>query len=289
MTESIIISWSEIDAYRQCPHKHLLNYKERWTAPTNSAALTRGSAWHQVLEAHYGSLMEQPNNIVAAKDAAYTILEGIRYSAVSGDDTPDLIEWMYQGHLDHYGIDDHWKIVGVEQKINVPLLTAAGRKSRFILKMQIDLIVEDRTIKNKLFLIDHKTGSALPTEKKLELADQFSTYMWGMRQLGHPIFGAIWNGAITRKNKGEQPLDKRFLRTTTVRTDRELTTIAQELHATARAMYSPDNVGERHPDPDTCRWKCPYTEACIFGRKTSYRQEREFLQASGFYQEFTRH
>ena len=57
--EGRIVSWSELDALKQCPMKHHLAYEERWTGPETSKALAIGSLFHKVMEAHYGELMTE--------------------------------------------------------------------------------------------------------------------------------------------------------------------------------------------------------------------------------------
>lgn len=290
--EPITISWSEIDTFRQCPHKHDLTYKQRWTGPTTSPSLKKGSLWHKVLEGHYRSLMERPGDLVSAQREAEKWL--IEWESEFGGqdkdvDIADLVWWMYQGYVDKYGADENWEIRGVEQKLEVPLLTKSGQKSRFTLKMQIDLIVRVRSMKNRLFIVDHKSGAELPKKKNLDMADQFAFYLWGMRQLGYEAFGAMWNGARTKRLVRSMTLDERFDRPLLARTDQELSTIAAEAYATARSMYRSGVKPERHPDADTCDWKCSFTDACLLGRKTDDGRERQFLLDIGYIQDDTRH
>lgn len=287
----VTISWSEIDTYRQCPHKHQLTYKERWTGRTTSPSLMKGSLWHKLLEGHYRHLMVHPGDLAGARrQAEHWWREWCQEWGGEGNEVGELVWWMYEGYVDMWGADEDWDIRGVEQKLEVPLLTASGQRSRFTLKMQIDLIVRVKSMNNKLFIVDHKSGADLPGRKNLDMADQFSFYIWGMRQLGHPVFGGMWNAARTRRLKTkESPLNERFARLLLARTDHELTTVATEAFATARKAYAAGAIAERHPDADTCSWKCSFLEACLLGRKTSDRQEREFLLDSGFVVDTDRH
>lgn len=287
----ITISWSEIDKYRQCPHAHDLTYKQRWTGRTTSPSLMRGSLWHKVLEGHYRHLMEHPGDLVGARRQAEAWWrEWISEWGGQDGEVADLVWWMYEGYVDLYGADEGWEIRGVEQKLEVPLLTASGQRSRFMLKMQIDLIVRDLTMGRKLFIVDHKSGTELPKRKNLDMADQFSFYIWGMRQLRHPVFGGVWSAARTKRLKTrELAPDERFARTLLARTDHELTTVAREAYATARKAYASRTVAERHPDADTCSWKCGFLEACLLGRKTDDQRERQFLLDSGFVVDDSRH
>jgi len=287
----ITVSWSEVDAYRQCPHKHDLTYKQRWVGNTTSKSLSIGSLYHKVMEGHYRSLMERPGDLISARLAAEQWLT--EWSADWGgedNEFAELVWWMYDGYVQKWGSDEDWDIRGVEQKLEVPILTAQGRPSRFNLKMQIDLIVRVRSMKNKLAVVDHKSGAELPKRKNLDMADQFALYIWGMRQLKHPVFMGIWNAARTRRLKTkESPLDERFSREPLARTDHELDVIVREAYDTFRKAYAAKAVAERHPDADTCTWKCGFLDACLLGRKTDAGRERQFLLDTGYIQDDTRH
>lgn len=287
--QPVTISWSEIDTYRQCPHKHQLSYRERWVGKTTSPSLLKGSLWHKVLEGHYRHLMEHPGDLAGARRVAEQWWAEWRQEW-GDDEVAELIWWMYEGYVEMWGADEDWDIRGVEQKLQAPLLTKSGQRSRFTLKMQIDLIVRVRSMGNKLFIVDHKSGGELPNRKNLDMADQFSFYIWGMRQLGHPVFAGMWNAARTKRLKTkESPLTDRFARPLLPRTDHELTTVATEAYATARKAYAAGAIAERHPDADLCSWKCGYLEACLLGRKTSDQREREFLLDSGYVTDHARH
>lgn len=103
-----------------------------------------------------------------------------------------------------------------------------------------------------------------------------------------------------------QTLEERFHRTPMARTDIELDTIAREAYRTARNRYRDQaeierarklaaNKGQslqtiepdRHTDPETCSWKCDFTEQCLAGRKGLAM--RPFLHDVGFRQNFERH
>lgn len=285
MSEPVVISFSELDAFKQCPHKWALAYEQRWTTGKDeTTAAGRGTLWHKMLDAHYTALKngsDDPEGAVAERVS--------EFRRVGKDpDTLDLLEWMYAGYVEAYGFDDEWLIVAIEHKAQVPLgLLNDGRQ--VVLKMIIDLIVRNRST-GLVWLIDHKSHATLPRKKELDLDDQFGLYTWGLRQLGHKPFGAIYSTARTQRNKTKpQTLDDRFDRYLMTRTNVELDTIAEEALATARTMHSPTNYRERHTNSDTCKWRCDYTEACLIGRKIGAGRERAFLLDVGFRQDFRRH
>lgn len=283
--KEIVISYSQIDAFRQCPHKEQLAYKSRWTKDRDeTTAAGRGTMWHQVMDSHYTALKEGANPTVAVDDR----VKGFREMGKDSD-TIDLLMWMYDGYVEQWGNDEEWQVLAIEHRAHAPLRFPSGRKSRFVMKMIIDLIVRDRD-NGMVWLVDHKSHAYLPKSKELDLDDQFGLYTWGLRQLGHKPFGSVYNTARTQRNKVKpQPLDERFDRYPMTRTDHELDTIAQEALATAKAMYSPSNQAERHTNSDTCKWRCDFTEACLIGRKYGPDREERFLLDVGFRQDFRRH
>ncbi len=217
-----------------------------------------------------------------------------------------LVEWMYTGYVDQWMTSDlaEWTIIAVEHEAEVPLPSSMpqqtallgpdgkpitrARRSQFRLKMRIDLIARHNATKN-LYVWDHKSGMNLPNDKELAIDDQFGLYTWGMRELGQPVWGALYNAARTQRNKTEgQTLESRHSRTPLYRTDKELDVIAFEAYLTMKRAYAiPEGMAERAPDGDLCRWKCSYLEPCLAGRKGL--DERGFLRDVGFIQDFTRH
>lgn len=269
MNEPNIVSYSELSTARQCALKHQLSYVERWTKePEKDSALTKGTAWHAVLEAHYLTIkrhQELARNGFATPPGRLLGECSLRVETLLEEvdtDLADLVWWMYRGFIDQYGTDDQWKILAVEHAAQCRLPTALGRPSGFILKMKIDLIVADITrAKPQVWIVDHKSGKNLPKGKELDLDDQFGLYTWGLRSMGKKVFGQIHDAARTQRNqadheefledwdarnklgktKGKRPepqtLDDRFLRTPMSRSDIELSTLAVEAYRAMRQRY----------------------------------------------------
>lgn len=282
------VSWSEVDAARQCPFKHRLQYRERWESPEVSRPLAVGKLWHEVMQTHY-SLLFQAQRAGVAPDAtaiAKAVFDLLYEASGTQTEYQELVEWMYEGYLRHYQFDPQWQIVAIEHASEVWLPTAAGTRSGFKLKIKVDLIVRER---GKIWLIDHKSGRDLPREPELALADQFGLYNWALRKIGHKPFGVIHSAARTQRNKSKpQPLEERFLRTYMYRTDAELERIAVEAWRTMKSVYAlKPELAPRYPDPDRCGWRCSYTEPCLASRKGA--DLVQFLHDVGFAQNFERH
>lgn len=297
MATPIVVSYSELDAFRQCPHKHSLAHRQGWTPLTVGPALSKGRLWHLVLATHYLAIQAEATTMTRRKAISDLLVASV---AEFGMETCELIAWMYDGHEDLWGTDDDWEVIEVEGQHLVQLPGPSGRGSRFWLRTRFDLLIRERTVEvaghrvkadpdpaskryGKLWLVDHKSGKDLPTEKELDIDDQFGLYTWCCRKEGMPVFGAVYSAARTYQHKEERPLEERFSRVRLYRTDRELDTIAHEAMTTARTAYSyePDDA-PRAPDTDRCRWRCSFTEACLHGRKTSPQLEASFLTSAGF-------
>ena len=268
MTEPVVVSWSEISSARQCPHKHRLEYRDRWRRDTKSQALKTGLLWHAALEWHY--IGQNPGDLFVSQE---------------DQTTADLVRWMWDGYqakwFDTNGEDLEWEVVSAEQPFEIEL----GYGYRF--KGRLDLLVRDE--RDRVWIVDHKSGGQMPNATDLAFDDQFGLYMWALRSLGVDVFGMCWNAALTRRNKVKaQDLDDRFRRLKLHRTDEELSLVAADALDTVRYMYE-HHPDQRHPNTQTCKYRCDYSEACLIGRKSGGVAEIEALEAYGFAQNWERH
>lgn len=294
-TPDKLVSHSELDTYRQCEHKHMLAYDERWQLPKDSIlqspALSRGTLYHLIMETHYG-LIKRLREEYGAKPTSEDLTLAIApflYEELTGEyvEHGEICEWMYRGYVDHYGLDPEWEIVEVERKFELRLPAESGRPSRITLKGTVDLLVIDHSAGGGLWIVDHKTCKNLPKDLEIDLDDQAAVYMYLLRKRGLNIRGHIRNAVRTEKLKTREMEPKeRFLRRLSVRTDEELKTMATEAMQKMRAAWKPRHGAEapRSPNPDTCRWKCQFTQPCLAGRKLGPERERQMLADMGFVQ-----
>lgn len=288
------VSNSEIDCFRQCPKKHEFTYKQFWVPPAVGPALVKGTLWHKVLETHFDYLKLCQDGEMAV-DAKYLHkLVSAHIYDERGDyqsEHAELIEWMYKGYLEKWPIREElaeYKILAVEHAFEFWLPTPRGTRSNYKVRMKLDLVVETRKDR-RIWLVDHKSGKDLPTDKMLELDPQFSLYTWGLRKAGKKIFGQIHDVARTLKYKDEskpQPLDERFRRTMMYRTDEQLDQIAHDAYRSARRAYQTKlGDAERCFNSDTCRWRCDFTEPCLLLAKkgtNDWAVEEAVLKDFGF-------
>lgn len=277
-------------------------YRERWSKPpTGGGALDKGTLWHSVLQAHYqvlkshqgkdGLYSKSPEELLNLCAAA---VGPLLYDPTTGgyrNETSELIEWMYIGYVATHGIDPDWLLLAVEHNMVVPLLDN-GRRTRFRLKCKIDLIVRDLSLGNHLWVVDHKSGKDLPSQKALELDDQFGFYTLALQRVGKPIFGQVYNASRTQRNKtGGQTLESRNARYRLYRNEPELLAIEADALKAMRAAWGPGtNTGVdpyASPNTDMCKWKCDFLEAHLMARKG--HDLRTMVKEFGFEQNFERH
>jgi hypothetical protein len=284
MTATRVVSYSELDAIRQCGLKAYLAYGERWKPPTTGPALARGSLFHKVMEAHYTS----------GWTARSKNVDAVLGTAELSDEEIALVRWVYEGYVECYGMDKDWEVLEVEHKVEDWLPMPSGKRSTFRLKGTIDLLVRDHSAGDGLWIVDHKTCKNLPKGKEIDFDDQMGLYVYLLRHKGIDVRGIIYNACRTDKLKREMTMDERFDRILTVRTDRELEIIAAEALTTFRDYYTGLQRGSREgvmpprsPNADTCRWRCSYTEACLSSRKGI--DLRGLLEDMDYHKDPTRH
>lgn len=309
--DPIIVSYSELSTFRQCPLKHWLAYDLRYTKPpAPTGALSKGTLWHAVMEDHYKLIQAEqnrhPRNRIPPtreKSLLEEIWKSISWRLFDDNgkqtEVQELIEWMYIGYVKQYGADLGWRIDGIERYVEHPLLDTQGRRSHYMLKAKIDLIIFSWETMS-LWVVDHKSGANPPTQMDLEIDDQFGLYQWLLRQVGKPVTGSLHSYARTTRNKGDFPdaeakykpqtLEGRFKRTFLNRTQTELTNIAQDAWGVARAAYPPASSPRPKysaPDPRSCGWMCDFKEPHLLMRK-GYNIH-EVLADYGFRVDKTRH
>lgn len=301
--EPIIVSYSELDTYRQCPLKHHILYGQRWTKPAKEgSALQKGSLYHAVMEehmrviktyqdAHDGKNPTSAEGVRVLLEQAHEAVLPLLYDPTSGsqDEVQELIEWMYKGWVEKFGINEEWRILGVEHQIITPLRDERNRRTRYHLKAKIDLIIRQRATGGR-WVVDHKSGRDLPNQMDLEIDDQFGLYTWAMNEVGKGITGTIHAANRTQRNKSFMPLDTRMALTYLNRDKQELVNLALDAYRVARAAHPPASMKTfpySSPDPRSCGWKCDLKEPHLLMRRG--RKPSEVLQEYGFKIDRTRH
>ena len=305
MVEPIIVSYSELDTYRQCPLKHALAYGQRWTKPSKEgSALQKGSLYHSVMEERYRLIKvyqdsHRGKNPKEGSQEEADLMEAIRIETFKQvwdpkvgayfSDVHELIWWMVEGHESNYGLMPEWRILGIEHQIITPLRDERGRRTRYHLKAKLDLIVRLRATGTR-WVVDHKSGGNLPTDMELDIDDQFGLYTWAMREVGKPITGSLHAANRTQRNKSPMTMDQRMSLTYLNRDEVELTNLALDAYKVAWNAHPPKGKGPKgysSPDPRSCGWKCDFKEPHLLMRRG--RKPHEVLTEYGFKIDKTRH
>jgi hypothetical protein len=268
------ISYSELSDFRQCPFKHDLAYRQRWTPPEAPGALATGSLFHKVMEAHYRIEPEKSIDSLAIATLLYAE-DGTQ------NETQELVSWMYAGYLERYGADEEWEVLEVEKKSEVGLPVPGGkRRSPIRLKVKIDNL--RRNVETGLFwLWDYKTNSRFPNELGLEMEDQFPLYQWAYEQMGYTIEGVMYDCARTQRNKGPMELDARFKRIPMYYPPERQQYAAEAAWRTAKRISALNRTErERTTSARWCVERCKFTEPCLAGMKGM--DENEFMLSLGY-------
>lgn len=267
----VVVRHSRIATYRQCPLKEHLEWRGQWRQKEDSYASSLGTIWHYLMAQHYRGLRAYQHNGAKAIDPLRTVSEPVwewLKEWYGKSKHIEILEWMYKGHLDAHGMDEHWVILEVEQTDTVPLMPG------FLYEWTTDLLVLDKTV-NAIRIVDQKSTSSKLRSVDIDLSDQLGLYIAATRRRSRPearrVLDGVISQAITAKLKRHQTLEERYQRPTSYRTDIELENIWEDACKTVRAMYSlPDGeVPYSSPDPRTCSWKCDFVEPHLILRKTA--------------------
>lgn len=285
--DAVVVTFSEMDSFRQCPLKHKWSYKDGWREEAKvGGALHRGSLWHEVMETHY-TLIQEGMAGTPEQMKEFMLREFLVDDAGNQNVDQETVEWMYDGYLECYGLDSGWEPVLIESAGEVRLTNEQGKPTKFFLRFKIDLVVREVST-GHLWLVDHKSASNLSRETEIDLQEQFRLYTWALRKLGVPIHGIIRSDARTKRNKTPMTLDQRFKRVTTFMSDQEGEHIAQDMLTTARAAYSHNSPTYAAPMPDLCSWRCSFLNVHLAWRR-GLADEETLMKDFGFFKTDMKH
>lgn len=145
-------------------------------------------------------------------------------------------------------------------------------KQRHYLKGTLDALVMD--VKNRLFIIEHKTYGAKPNEASLKKNFQFTAYIWMLTQLemddakvGGLCYDGMWKRPAPPKGK---TIDDLFIRHIEYRNRAQLEKFAYHLPGRLKAMASIPQVPIPSDHPElytTVPWKgcfdCTVSDLCM--------------------------
>lgn len=258
-----VIRHSELADFRQCPLKWWLKWYHSYQA-TSSLASSLGTAWHDVMAAHYGEVfrLQQQGLQASVTDCRAVVSKTIGHYR----ETPhyDQLVWMYDGYLEFWMTDDGWDIIEYETTQTVEILPGIQYE------WTTDLLVYDRRL-HKQRLVDHKSTKNALRKTDVDLSDQLGLYIKAQTLRGQKVADGVVNQVRTEKLKRPMTLEERNARLPSYRSPVELDNIWEDARRTARKILEYRQSGEipySAPDPRTCDWKCEYKETHLILRKT---------------------
>ena len=188
-----VLTNSEIKTFRRCPREHHYAYRLGYRPVERAQPLRFGTLWHSMQERWW---------VAFDLDAALAVTD----KEVNAFDHA-MARAMIRGYHARWG-SEAIETVHVESEFRAPLVNpATGRKSRtFEMGGKVDVLA---VREGRKWLVEHKSTSK-PLDpggaywRTLILDPQVSTYIDGVRALGHEVDGVLYD--VTRK-LGIRPLE----------------------------------------------------------------------------------
>lgn len=257
---------SEITTYSVCPRMYRYTYVDRYAPKVTNHKLFLGSGVHAGLAAYYSDPWRSPQ---VGLDA-YTKWVSKKMEEMLPDMTPEEQEQfdadarlgakMLSAYFDWARAHDTFEVVTVEQEFETPVWKPNGKPARGIRhKGTFDGIARD--VYGRLWLMEHKTYSQVPSESELRLDAQAGYYLVAAQQLfpNESVQGVIYT--ILRKVDPERAKSSIVHRSMVLRNQHEIDHLRERLYLMYRRITE-----DKHylPTPGFhCGWRCAYRQLCI--------------------------
>ncbi len=199
---------SQLKAFQRCERQYYYKFGLNLVPKHHdSLPLKRGSWLHELLEAKYkGGDWHERNDELSQE--FYQLFEEER--EVFGD-LPNICAHIMRSYDYRWREEDEgltW--IEVETEFEVPL------PHGHTLGFKVDGIVEDEW---GMWLAEHKTHKSFPKGEFRFVDMQTGKYVWGLRKLGYPITGVMWNYLLTVEPKKPKLTKAGKLSKAKIRTD----------------------------------------------------------------------
>lgn len=285
----ITVRAGEVADARQCLLKHNLGWLRGWTGPP-SEAIRLGNAWHLMMQRHFETIKDAQDAGVSPVESE-VIAAAMSAHAEADDDLMDRLHWMYEGFIETYELDPQWKILSVEETMTAPILDKNDEPSEFLYTWTSDLFVWDEDFQTYRSIDWKSTGRQL-RKMDIDFWDSFGLYTVGWHALGYDVMDTICAQVQTKKLKRHQTLDERYQRIPAYYNETQLRNIRLDALRTMRHMFSDENLEEPYsaPDPQTCDWKCSFSEVHMAMRKMKdpWPKIDHMMRGRGFEQDFVK-
>jgi hypothetical protein len=172
---AIGISQSEINMWRRCPRRWLMEYYFGLLPANRNPASTRdqGLRWHTAMEAHYGPAHLDPGFVL---DVLYGMaIEQFPESERDLRTAHELSKIMAEGYLEEaaaQGWDAKLKVIEPEAEVRIPL---PGWEGIVDLRAKLDQVYYNEEDGTYGFL-DHKTAADFTRDELVEMDPQMRLY-----------------------------------------------------------------------------------------------------------------
>ena len=172
-------SYSDVLTFQRCPKKYEYSAIRKLQRKAKSKPLTRGIMFHRMLMGEY---LGEDASVVFDQLLAEATKYSIDDEIATGETILELAADMVDRYLAHY--DDEWEVLHVEEQFTAT--TESGVEITFT----PDLVIRDST---GVWIVDHKTSSALPKDGLPMGNLQAYLYSSVMRQVYPDFKGFIFN------------------------------------------------------------------------------------------------
>lgn len=194
-----ILTYSAINAFRNCPCKYRLRYVDGLTPLDKPHALAFGSVVHTALELWYRSV-GSPTRLVDVLDFIDDAYEQRQFDDKARADW-HVARSMLIAYSKVYA-DEELTVVEVEKEFETELFDPRTQQvsSEYRIAGKVDGIVRCH---GELYLLEHKTAAVVDGNylDKLWTDTQIALYGYYLRRLGYPIVGVIYNVLLKSRLK----------------------------------------------------------------------------------------
>ena len=247
-------SYSQLSQFQRCPLRYFFQYVVKLPMATNPSSLALGSAVHAGLAEYHAALESgqtaTANHAVSAFRDSWRRMEQERPIQFRGGESVTGLVDQGVALLETYCREPPpQKIVAVEERMVVPLISSDGRVLEKPLVAVVDLLTREN---GNLVVGEFKTSARKTSESEIATAPQASCYAHAVRERYDEPASVRYTVLVKTKTPAVQRIE-------TSRSPAELTRLGDTFIGVEQAI----NAKAFYPieSPMNCS-SCPYREPC---------------------------
>lgn len=260
---SNLISQSEVDAFLTCRRRHYYAHIEKIKPKQYSEALSRGLIGHEILDAYYSHLKENPGAFDAAEYTArakmdeFVSVDNLKVLQELATYLTPFFAWAKETQQD-------WIILEVEKEFRYPV---PGTELTFPFK--VDLLYQNRRTQ-RIYMVDHKFLRDFYREDLVAILPQMAKYVGALRKMGYQVHDGQYQMIRTRNLKSTNIADKLKIQDMGLKEAkiehylREQFSAMMQIHQAKTAVPQEvwrDKYALRSANQFNCR-NCPFLDLC---------------------------